>query len=132
MNNNYFRKLMQKNSINIFGFFHSNHYLKTNSFNLPILFSVIDFHKKICRSFYVIFLHNVFINNACTYCTWKTAKCRKSKTTISTLKNRPYVVFGKTDKVLIFFHCIGHTHWTYWLQILSKFCFKKGGFLQKH
>ena len=51
----YFRKLTQKNSINIFFFYYWNPYLKTDSANLLILFSVNDFHKKICRNFYVIF-----------------------------------------------------------------------------
>ena len=51
--------------MNIFGFFHWNPYLKTNSANLLILFSVNDFHKKMCRNFYVIFLHNVPSNDVC-------------------------------------------------------------------
>ena len=48
-----------------FWFFLWNHYLKTDSPNLLILFSVNDFHKKICRNFYVIFLRNVSSNNVC-------------------------------------------------------------------
>ena len=48
-----------------FWFFHWNPYLKTDSANLLILFSVTDFHKKICRNFYGIFLRNVSINNEC-------------------------------------------------------------------
>ena len=48
-----------------FWFFHWNPYLKTDSANLLILFSDNDFHKKICRNFYVIFLHNVSSNNIC-------------------------------------------------------------------
>ena len=48
-----------------FWFFHWNPYLKTDSATLLILFSVNEFHKEICRNFYVIFLHNVFSNNVC-------------------------------------------------------------------
>ena len=46
-------------------FFHWNPYLKTDSANLFILFSVNEFHKEICRNFYVIFLRNVSSNNIC-------------------------------------------------------------------
>ena len=49
--------------MNIFVFFHP--YLKRDSANLLILFSVNEFHKEICRNFYVIFLRNVSINNVC-------------------------------------------------------------------
>ena len=48
-----------------FWFFHWNPYLKRDSANFLILFSVTDFHKKICRNFYVIFLRNVSSNNVC-------------------------------------------------------------------
>ena len=48
-----------------FWFFHWNPYLKRDSANLLILFSVNEFHKKICRNFYVIFLRNVSSNNVC-------------------------------------------------------------------
>ena len=44
-------------------FFHWNPYLKTDSANLLVLFSVNDFHKRIFRKFSVIFLHNVFSKN---------------------------------------------------------------------
>ena len=47
-------------------FFDWNPYLKIESANLLILFSVNDFHKKICRNFYVIFLRNNSSNNVCT------------------------------------------------------------------
>ena len=46
-----------------FLFFHWNPYLKTDSANLLVLFSVNDFHKRIFRKFSVIFLHNVFSKN---------------------------------------------------------------------
>ena len=46
-------------------FFHWNPYLKTDSANLRILFSVNDFHKQICRNFYIIFLRNISRNNVC-------------------------------------------------------------------
>ena len=36
-------------------FFHWNPYLKTDSGNLLILFSVNDFHTNICKNFYVMF-----------------------------------------------------------------------------
>ena len=49
----------------IFLFHHWNPYVKTDSANLLILFSVIEFHKKICRNFYVIFLRNVSSSNVC-------------------------------------------------------------------
>ena len=46
-------------------FFRWNPYLKTDSANLLILFSINDFHKKIYRNFYIIFLQNVSSNNVC-------------------------------------------------------------------
>ena len=48
-----------------FWFFHWNPYLKTDSTNFHILFSVNDFNKKICGNFYVIFIYNVSGNNIC-------------------------------------------------------------------
>jgi hypothetical protein len=46
-----------------FWFFYWNPYLKTDSANLDLLFSVNDFHKH--RNFYVIFLRNVSSNDIC-------------------------------------------------------------------
>ena len=46
-----------------FCYFYWNPYLKTDSASLLILFSVNDFHKKICRNFYGIFLRNFYSNN---------------------------------------------------------------------
>ena len=51
--------------MNIFGFFHWNPYLKTNSANLLILFTVIVTSIKNNRNIYVIFLRNVSSNNVC-------------------------------------------------------------------
>ena len=48
---NYFRKLMWKKTHRYFCFFHWNPYLKTDSANLLILFSVNDFHKKNMQKF---------------------------------------------------------------------------------
>ena len=48
-----------------FWFFHWNPYIKTDSANLLVLFPVDEFHEKICRNFYVIFLRNVSSNNVC-------------------------------------------------------------------
>ena len=76
---------------NCFWFFHWNSYLKTDSSNLLILISVNDFHKKICRNFFVIFLQNVLSNNE-RIVLGKNTKCRKSKTMISPLRNRPKVM----------------------------------------
>ena len=54
-----------ENFYNYFCFFHWNPYIKTDSANLLILFPLNEFHKKICRNFYVIFLRNVSSNNVC-------------------------------------------------------------------
>ena len=73
-----------------FSFFHWNPYLKTDSANLLILFSVNNFHKRICRNFYVIFLCNAS-KQWCIIALGKTQKRRESKTIISQLKNRAYI-----------------------------------------
>ena len=49
-----------------FWFFNWNTYLKTDSANLLILFSVNEFNtRRIRKNFYVIFLRNISINNVC-------------------------------------------------------------------
>ena len=71
-----------------FWYFHWNPYLKTDSANLLILFSANDFHKEICRNFYVIFLCNVSSNKV-YIALGKTKNAENQKTILSTLKNRP-------------------------------------------
>ena len=63
--NNFFLETYVEKFHKYFCTFHWNPYLRADSANLLILFSGNDFHKKICRNFYVIFLRNVSSNNVC-------------------------------------------------------------------
>ena len=51
--------------LNIFVFSHRNPYLKTDSANLLIFFSVDDFNTRLCENFYVFFVRDVSSNNVC-------------------------------------------------------------------